>query len=192
MQDSSFNGTTLPAGVILDPNSGLYWLTDNIFVPNVLTLTTKLIKDFHDTTGHPDYERTYSAILRTFYWPNLRKDVKSFVKLCPKCQRIKNRTDKPYGSSMPLPVPTRHWDSISMDFITGLPNVDGYDTILTVVCTLSKMAHFIPCNSTVNSRQLAKLFLDNVYRLHGLPRFLIKVPVTQDILVISSKTSCRN
>jgi transposase InsO family protein len=60
-----------------------------------------------------------------------------------------------------------------MDVITGLPNVDGYDNILTVVCTLSKIAHFIPCNSTVNSRQLAKLFLDNVHRLHGLPRFLI-------------------
>ena len=52
---------------------------------------------------------------------------------------------------MPLPVPTRPWDSVSMDFITGLPNVDGYDTILTVVCTLSKIAHFIPWNSTVNS-----------------------------------------
>jgi hypothetical protein len=60
-----------------------------------------------------------------------------------------------------------------MDFITNLPNVDGYDAILTVVCTLSKMAHFIPCNSTVNSRQLAKLFLNNVFRLHGLPRFSI-------------------
>ena len=74
---------------------------------------------------------------------------------------------------MPLPVPTRPWDSVSMDFITNLPNVDGYDAILTVVCSLTKMAHFIPCNSTVNSRHLAKLFLDNVYRLHGLPRFLI-------------------
>jgi hypothetical protein len=60
-----------------------------------------------------------------------------------------------------------------MDFITNLLNVDGYDAILTVVCTLAKMAHFIPCNSTINSRQLAKLFLDNVYQLHGLPRFLI-------------------
>ena len=36
-----------------------------------------------------------------------------------------------------------------------------------------KMAHFIPCNSTVNSRQLTKIFLDDVYRLHRLPRFLI-------------------
>ncbi len=79
LQDSAFNGTTLPAGVILDPNSGLYWLTDKIFVPKVLTLKTKLIKEFHDIAGHPDYERTYSVILRTVYWPNLRKDVKSFV-----------------------------------------------------------------------------------------------------------------
>ena len=74
---------------------------------------------------------------------------------------------------MPLPVPCRHWDSVSMDFITNLPTVDGYDAILTLVCTLKKMAHFIPCNSTVKSRLLAIFFLDNVYRLHGLPRFLI-------------------
>ena len=74
---------------------------------------------------------------------------------------------------MTLPVPTRPWDSVSMGFITSLPNVDDYDAILIVVYTLSKMAHFIPCNSTVNSRQLAKIFLDNVYRLHGLPRFVI-------------------
>ena len=72
---------------------------------------------------------------------------------------------------MPLPIPTRPWDSVSMDFITILPIVNGYDAILTLVCTLSKMAHLIPCNSTDNSRQLAELFLDNVYRLHGLPRF---------------------
>ena len=105
LQDSAFNSTTLPAGVILDPNSGLYWLTDKIFVSNLLTLKNKLINEFHDTTGHPDYERTYYVVLRAFYWPNLRKDVKSFVKLCPKRQRIKTWTDKPYGSSMPLP-----WD----------------------------------------------------------------------------------
>ena len=60
-----------------------------------------------------------------------------------------------------------------MDFITGLPNVDGYDAILTVVCTLTKQSHFIPCSKTINSRQLARSFLNNVYRLHGLPRFLI-------------------
>ena len=171
--DPSFNGVTLPAGVLLDETSGLYWIADKIYVPNSSSIRLHLISEFHDSSGHPDHERTLANILRSFYWPTLRKEVKSFVKLCPTCQRIKPRTSKPYGSSMPLPVPSRPWESVSMDFITCLPNVDGYDAILTVVCTLTKMAHFIPCNSTVNSRQLAKLFLDNVYRLHGLPRFLI-------------------
>jgi hypothetical protein len=138
LQDSSFNGSALPAGVICDSDTGLYWLTDKVYVPNIPSLKSKLIEEFHNTAGHPDHERTHSVILRSFYWPNLRKDVKSFVKLCVKCQKIKPRTDKPYGSSMPLPVPTRPWDSVSMDFITSLPNVDVYDAILTVVCTLQK------------------------------------------------------
>jgi hypothetical protein len=50
-----------------------------------------------------------------------------------------------------------------MDFVNNLPNVDGYDAILTVFCTPSKISHLILCNSTVILRQLAnKLFLDNI------------------------------
>jgi len=58
-----------------------------------------------------------------------------------------------------------------MDFVTILPNVGGYEAILTVVCTLKKIAHFIPCNSTVNSRQLVEYFFG---LLHGLPRFFFR------------------
>ena len=108
----------------------------------MLASKTRLIDEFHDMASHPDRERTYSVIMRTFYWPKLRKDVFFFfVKLCFECQRIKSRTDKLYGSYVPLHVPTRPWYAVSMDFVTDLPNVDGYDAILTVICTLSKMAH---------------------------------------------------
>jgi hypothetical protein len=96
-----------PAGVTLDSNNELYWITDKICVPNILTLKERLINEFHNSANHPDYEQTYSIILRTFYWPYLKKEVKSFVKTCPECQRIKSRTEKPYESTMPLPIPTR-------------------------------------------------------------------------------------
>ena len=46
LQDSYFNGTTLLAGVTLDPNTGLYWITDKIFVPNIPTLKYRLITEF--------------------------------------------------------------------------------------------------------------------------------------------------
>jgi hypothetical protein len=70
LQDSHFNGTTLPAGVTLDPTTGLYWITDKIFDPNIPTLKDRRITEFHNTSGHPDSERTHAVILRSFYWPN--------------------------------------------------------------------------------------------------------------------------
>jgi hypothetical protein len=73
LQDPSFNGATVPAGVILDPNNGLYWITDKKNIPIIVILKESLINEFHDTAGHPDYDRTYSVILRTFYWHNMRK-----------------------------------------------------------------------------------------------------------------------
>jgi hypothetical protein len=42
---------------------------------------------------------------------------------------------------MPLPVPTRIWDSVSLDFINKLPNVDDNHAILAIICPLSKMAY---------------------------------------------------
>jgi len=152
----------------------LYWITDKIFVSNISTLKDRLINDLQDNACHLDYERTYWAVLRTFFWPNMRKDVKSFVSFCSKFQRIKPCTDEPYGLFMPLHFPIRPWDSVSMDCITNLLNFDGYGAILTVVCHLSNSDHHcIPCNSALSSRQLANSILDNVYRLHGLPRFFI-------------------
>ena len=67
LQDPSFNGATLPAGVCtLDPNNGLYWITNKICVPNISTLKERFINEFHKSTGHSEYERTYSVILRPF------------------------------------------------------------------------------------------------------------------------------
>ncbi len=54
LQESSFNGTTLPAGVTLDPNNGLYRITDKICIPNIAALKERLINEFHNTAGYPD------------------------------------------------------------------------------------------------------------------------------------------
>ena len=174
LQDKQFlDPNNPPAGAELDADSGLYWIADKLYVPNVSTIKTRIMEEYHTCTGHADANKTAACIKRSFYWPSINKDTKSYIKLCQLCQKIKPRTAKPYGSSMPLPVPNIPWESVSMDFITHLPECDGYDAILTVVCTMTKMAHFIPCTSKVNARQLAKLYIDNVYRLHGLPRIII-------------------
>jgi hypothetical protein len=55
-----------------------------------------------------------------------------------------------------------------MDFITDFPRVNGKDSIFVVVDRLTKMAHFIPCTKTITGEETTKLFLDNIYRIHGL------------------------
>ena len=96
------------------------------------------------------------------------KDVKEFVLSCDICSRSKIPRHRPYGLLQPLPVPRRPWSSVSMDFITDLPPSNSFDSIFVVVDRLTKMAHFVPYFKTSSSEDMARLFLDNVYRYQGL------------------------
>jgi len=68
-----------------------------------------------------------------------------------------------------MPVPTKLWDEISMDFITDLPVSEGFDNIWVIKDRLGKRAHFIATQSTMTTQDLVFLFIENVFRLHGLP-----------------------
>ena len=65
------------------------------------------------------------------------------------------------------------WMHISADFITKLPLVQGYDSILVVVDRLTKMVYFIPTIEKISAEELARLFRDNMWKLHGLPESII-------------------
>ncbi|KAL0455225.1 UNVERIFIED_CONTAM: hypothetical protein Slati_0861700 [Sesamum latifolium] len=56
-----------------------------------------------------------------------------------------------------------------MDFIEGLPNSEGKDSILVVVDRLTKYSHFIALKHPYTATSVAKVFFDNIYKLHGLP-----------------------
>ena len=56
-----------------------------------------------------------------------------------------------------------------MDFIVDLPEFQRMTQIWVIVDRFSKMAHFISLPTKVNAQELAKVFLKNVWRLHGLP-----------------------
>ena len=60
-----------------------------------------------------------------------------------------------------------------MDFITDLPVSQSFDSIFVVVDRLTKMAHFVPCLKAISGEETAKLFLDNIYRYHGLPNDIV-------------------
>jgi len=77
------------------------------------------------------------------------------------------------GKLMPNSIPEKPWSHISANFITKLPLAQEYDSILVVVDRLTKMAHFIPTTKKTTAGGLARLFRDNVWKLHGLPESII-------------------
>jgi len=100
-------------------------------------------------------------------------DVRRFVNSCDICQRNKNNNHKPYRLLQPLAIPEKHWSSISLDFITDLPNSNNYTIILIVVDRLLKMGHFIPLKKLPSTEETSKIILDNIFKLHGILKEII-------------------
>ncbi|GJZ52664.1 putative mitochondrial protein [Tanacetum coccineum] len=103
----------------------------------------------------------------------MRKEVKQFMRDYEIFQRYKPNLEAYPGLLQPLSIPTSIWTSISMDFIKGLPKSRGKDVILVVVDRLSKYSHFMALSHPFTASQVAQLFLDNIYKLHGLPENVV-------------------
>ena len=97
----------------------------------------------------------------------------NFVKQCEICQKSKHSTTLPAELLQPLPIPSRVWQDISMDFIEGLPKSEGYTVILVIIDRLTNYGHFIPFKHPYTSTAVAHAFLDNIVKLYGLPRSIV-------------------
>ena len=95
------------------------------------------------------------------------------VRECSICQQNKIEHIHPAGLLQPLPIPEQKWGSVSMDFITGLPKVQGRDCLYVVVDKLTKFVHFFSISSDYSAAQVAELFFKEVFKLHGLPKTIV-------------------
>ena len=145
-------------------------------VPDCPIVRQSVLYQFHDhpTAGHVGVSKTYKAISRVYYWPGIRKAVQGYVESCVRCRASKALTQKAAGTLQPLQIPTRRWTHVSLDFITALPmTAKGHDAVLTIVDSLSKMAHFIPTQTSVTTAGVVDLLADRLVRYHGIPTKLI-------------------
>lgn len=123
--------------------------------------------------GHSGITTTYKKIKMLFCWPGMKEGIKEYVNACQICQQAKAEHTKSPGLLQPLPVPPTTWHTISMDFIEGLPKSKHHDAILVVIDKLSKYAHFIAMSHPYTTASVARLFMDSVYKLHGMPMVII-------------------
>jgi len=155
---------------------GLVLYNGLVYVPDSDAIKVQILRQCHDSlpAGHFGQAKTFELVTRDFYWPRVRRFVNRYISTCDMCARVKTPRHKRHGLLVPLPVPSHPWSSVSMDFIVGLPpSSAGNDSIFVVVDRFTKMAHFVAIKTTVDSADVARLFLNHIHRLHGLPADIV-------------------
>ena len=103
----------------------------------------------------------------------MSQDTRAFVSACSICARSKASHQPPAGLLRPLPIPSRPWSHIAVDFVTGLPPSAGNTVIFTIVDRFSKTVHFVPLPKLPSASETADLMVQHVYRLHGIPQDIV-------------------
>ena len=86
---------------------------------------------------------------------------------------MKNRAEMLVGKLRFNEVPKRSWQHISVDLITKLPMSKSHDSILVICNRFPKMSHLMVTTEKTMVEGLARLFRDNMWKLHRLPENMI-------------------
>ena len=143
------------------------------YIPNDQELWQDIIKMFHnhETAGHPGELETYNSVRQYYWWPGLRTFVKTYVQGCGVCQQSKiNRSPSHLTYQLIEGAKTtRPFANCSMNLITNLLPINGYDSILVVVDQgLSKGVILCPCAKTITWEEISELLWDNLFKRFGL------------------------
>jgi hypothetical protein len=149
--------------------------SQKLVIPPNDEIRREIMKVWNDSppAGHLGRDETTRRITQRYYWPGAKHWIADYLKGCATCQQNKNithHTQTPLYRipSEPSACPFSH---IAMDLIMGLPMSKGFNAILTIVDHgATRGAIFLPCHTTITGPQIAKLYLQHVYRWFGPPR----------------------
>ena len=131
-----------------------------------------LLTEAHESlySVHPGSTKMYHDLKKCYWWPGMKREVAFRVSKCLTCQQVKAPRQKLSGLLQPLDIPQWKWEDIAMDFISGFPKTSkGYIVIWVIIDRLTKSAHFIPGKATYTVDKWAKLYMEQIVRLHGIP-----------------------
>ncbi|KAJ9556187.1 hypothetical protein OSB04_010801 [Centaurea solstitialis] len=162
--------------LLTEDSRGLKLFQGRIWVPKLGGNRELLLDDAHKSkySIHPGSTKMYRDLKMNYWWPVMKLDIASYVEKCVTCLQVKAEHQKPYGSLQPLDIPEWKWEHITMDFVTKLPRtLRGHDTIWVIVDRLTKSAHFLEMRETLPMDKLAKLYIKEIVRRHGVPLSIV-------------------
>jgi hypothetical protein len=154
---------------------GVLWFKDRLVVPKDRELKNQIISDAHSSklSIHPGSSKMYHDLKPYYWWIKMLKEIAAYVARCDTCCRVKAMHMKA-GLLQPLSILGWKWEEISMDFIVGLPpTVKNHNAIWVIVDRLTKLVHFILVRADYRPTDYAKLYFNQIVRLHRIPRTVV-------------------
>ncbi|MBW0513481.1 hypothetical protein O181_053196 [Austropuccinia psidii MF-1] len=125
---------------------------------------------FHLLDGHLSEERTREKVKTCIWWPMWQKDVSEYCKTCDRCQEANKSTGQRLGNMIKIQEPSRPWEIVHMNWVTGLPPGDDriYNSFLVIVDRFSKTPIFLPCHKDDTAMNTALLIWNRVVSWTGI------------------------
>lgn len=125
--------------------------------------------------AHGGYVKTLERVRELFFWKGMNQTTEKFCETCDVCQKTKIDRTKKMGALRPAHIPSRPFETVSLDLITGLPpsGQEQYTTVLVIVDKLTKFRLFIPTHDTLTQEGFTKLFVERVVHMYGMPHRII-------------------
>ena len=171
--EKHINNTTINHAIrAKDPNwkkdklDKVWTWKERVYIPLILKLPELAIGHCHYymMAGHPGVAKTLELVTRTFWWLNMKKDIEKYIKGCHICQTAKPKQQPKAAPLQPNEIPSKPWETISVDLIGLLTPSKGKDMILVIMDQFSKKAYFLPTNMTITSQGVANLYKEHVLR----------------------------
>ncbi|KAJ3686583.1 hypothetical protein LUZ61_015747 [Rhynchospora tenuis] len=142
-----------------------------------------ILQSLHDSSigGHYGINATYQKLKKLFYWPGLKQSVHDFVFSCSSCQLNKTEHTHPSGLLKPLPIPQQAWQSVGLDFITGLPKSKGRDVILVFIDRFTKYGHFIALTHPFTASDVAQKWNPHLVESSPLRALSLKISSSETL-----------
>jgi len=123
--------------------------------------------------GHPEQTTMLELIQWTYWWPEIKKDIKKYIQECFKCQQNKVQHQKKAEELHPLEIPQGYWQEISIDIIGPLPKSNRKDTIVVIVDRFTKIIRLKTTTTNVSSEEIAKIYQNKIWKIHVIPRKIL-------------------
>jgi hypothetical protein len=149
---------------------------NKIYVPSSGELRNSVLKEMHNVPHaiYLDYQKTIATIRSQFFWPGMKKDGVDYIVICMECQKVKVEHRHPTGFLQPLPIPNKKWEVVTIGFITTfLRKKRKHDLIMVLVDKLTKVTHFVLVNMTHTTSNIGKIYIREIYMLHGIPTKIV-------------------